>query len=187
MAGHRAFAGTGRSIVDVLNAGFAAVLPEGPRPTAVLVTTEDLRTAGGPSSRLVMPCVTLLVYRVDPDVESRHSSAHLGGPSNDAPTTAYQLRLLVTAYDSDAGAELEWLGLASAILAETALLGWPLLHPSGGFERRDTLQLLSENLSPADWSLLFQALSTPMRPSLAYVVRGVRIDGRMSHGDALPL
>jgi hypothetical protein len=99
----------------------------------------------------------------------------------------YHVRLLVCAHDVEAGAELAWLGLASSVLAEAPLLGWPMLHPSGGWERRDALQVVSESLSTNDWSLLFRAMSVPQRPALAFVVRGVRIDGHVGdHGVPKP-
>ncbi len=177
MAGYRALAAAGRSLLEVLDAGFAAVLPAAPRPTTFLASTDDLRSVSG----MPAPCVSVLVYRVDPDDELRSPIPHNPGLGSEVHASAYVLRLIVTAHDTDAAAELEWLGLVASILAETALIGWPLLHPSGAFERRDTLQVIPETLSTADWSLVFRALGIPQRPALAYLVRGVRIDGVVTH------
>jgi hypothetical protein len=51
-----------------------------------------------------------------------------------------------------------------------------ILRGPGDFRDGDQIQLIPEELTLDDLTKLWQALVPPMRPSVSYVVRNVRID-----------
>jgi hypothetical protein len=177
MAGHRALAATGRSIVDLLNRRFEQQLPTGPRPTAVLAGTYDFdQVNSSPTSVIRYPAVSVYCYRVSVDPTMR--AAWSGVAARDGiPRIPLRMHLLVAAWDTHVESELEWLGLAVKVLERDSILSGPLLHPSGEWGPGDTVEVVTDELPVDSMSEAFEALTTQYRLSLPYLARVVRIDG----------
>jgi len=171
MAGFRAAAAAGRSIVDLLGSQFATVLPSGTGPTVLLAGVGDLANAGA----MAQSSVTVHVHRVAVDTRIRPLPHRLPDGSPAAPELGLELHVLVTAWDASADRELEWLGLAAQVLNAAPVLAGPRLHATGDWSPTDALEIVPETLTVADMAALFTAVGIVMRPSLAYVARGIRI------------
>jgi hypothetical protein len=61
-----------------------------------------------------------------------------------------------------------------------------ILRGPGGFRGSEQIQLVAEELTLDDLTKLWQALVPPLRPSLSYVVRNLRLDLGTA-GDAAPV
>ena len=171
MAGFRAAAAAGRSIVDLLGSQFAAVLPTGSGPTVLLAGVGDLTNAGA----MAQTSVTVHVHRIAVDTRIRPVPHRLPDGSLAAPELALELHLLITAWDASADRELEWLGLAAQVINGAPVLSGPRLHASGEWSPTDAVEIVPEALTVSDTAQLFTALGIPLRPSLPYVARGIRI------------
>jgi hypothetical protein len=179
MAGYRALAAVGRSIVDLLNRRFAEALP-GARPTAVLATTRDFdEVNSSPNAVIQFPAVSVYCYRLSIDRETRPGLAAAANVDGLA-RLPLRMHLLVTAWDTFAESELEWLGLAGQVLESEGLLAGPLLHPSGDWEPADLISVVPDDVALDSMSEAFQALTTDYRVCLPYLARVIRIDGRRS-------
>jgi hypothetical protein len=178
MAGHRALAAVGRSIVDLLNRRFAEALPGAVRPTAVLATTRDFdEVNSSPNAVIQFPAVSVYCYRLSIDRETRPGFAaatNVDGLSR----LPLRMHMLVTAWDTFAETELEWLGLAGQVLESDGLLAGPLLHPSGEWDTADLISVVPDDVALDSMSEAFQALTTDYRVCLPYLARVIRIDGR---------
>ncbi|MQY12611.1 hypothetical protein SRB5_27470 [Streptomyces sp. RB5] len=176
MAGYRALAAVGRSIVDLLNRRFAEALPGPGRPTAVLATTRDFDEVSSPGAVIQFPAVSVYCYRLSIDRETRSATATADGPAR----LPLRMHLLVAAWDTFAESELEWLGLAGQVLESEGLLAGPLLHPSGDWDPSDLVSVVPDDVALESMSEAFQALTTDYRVCLPYLARVIRIDGRRS-------
>jgi hypothetical protein len=177
MAGHRALAAVGRSIVALLNRRFAQELP-GPRlPTAVLVGTGDLDKVDTPGAAIQFPAVSVYCYRLSVDRETRPGWSAVAG-TDGVPRLPLRMHLLVSAWDENVEFELEWLGLAVRVLESEPVLTGPLLHPSGQWRPGDSIQVVPDELALDSMSEAFQALTADFRLCLPYVARVVLIEGR---------
>jgi hypothetical protein len=177
MAGHRALAAVGRSIVALLNRRFAQELP-GPRlPTAVLVGTGDLDKVDTPGAAIQFPAVSVYCYRLSVDRETRPGWSAVAG-TDGVPRLPLRMHLLVSAWDENVEFELEWLGLAVRVLESEPALTGPLLHPSGQWRPGDSIQVVPDELALDSMSEAFQALTADFRLCLPYVARVVLIEGR---------
>ncbi|WP_082579486.1 DUF4255 domain-containing protein [Arthrobacter sp. Soil736] len=179
MAGNRALAAVGRSIVDLLNRRLAEMLPA-PRPRAVLAGTADFEEANGsPVATISYPpgVITIYCYRVtvDPQTRPGWSAVAFG---DGVPRIPLRLHMLIAAWDTVVESELEWLGMAAQILESEGILSGPLLHPSGDWEAGEVVQVVLDDLSQDSMSDAFQALTTEYRLSLPYVARVICITGR---------
>jgi hypothetical protein len=178
MAGYRALAAVGRSIVDLLNRRFAETLPGPVRPTAVLATTRDFdEVNSSPNAVIQFPAVSVYCYRLSIDRETRSglaAAANLDGLAR----LPLRMHLLVSAWDTFAESELEWLGLSGQVLESEGLLAGPLLHPSGEWGPSDLISVVPDDVALESMSEAFQALTTDYRVCLPYLARVVRIDGR---------
>ncbi|MFD7027025.1 DUF4255 domain-containing protein [Streptomyces sp. NPDC059917] len=177
MAGYRALAAVGRSVVTLLNAGFRAEIPDERRPEAVLAGPVDFDRVGTTDALIRRPAVTVYCYRLSVDHDTRPAWAALAARDG-LPRLPLRMHLLIAAWDEVVESELEWLGLAVRILESAGPLTGPLLDPTGGWLPGDTVQIVPDELAMDSMSEAFQAMTTDYRLSLPYLARVVRIDGR---------
>lgn len=176
MAGYRALAAVGRSIVDLLNLRFTEEIPVGRRPTAVLAGTADFDLVNSsPSAVIRYPAVSVYCYRLSVDRETRPGWAAVGSVDG-IPRLPLRMHLLVAAWDQFVESELEWLGLAARTLESNCILTGPRLDASGEWDAGDTIQVVPDDLSLDSMTEAFQALTTDYRLCLSYVARVVVID-----------
>lgn len=177
MAGFRALAAVGRSITSLLNAGFAAAIPAGRRPTAVMAGTSDFDSVNSsPSAVIRFPSVAVYCYRITVDRETRPGWS--GVTSADGrPRIPLQMHLMISAWDTFVESELEWLGLAARTIEGTSILTGPLLDASGDWNRGDAILVVPDDLALDSQSEAFQALTTDYRCCLAYLAKVIVIDG----------
>jgi hypothetical protein len=183
MAGHRALAAVGRSLVGLLNRRFAAELPQGRRPTAVLAGTHDLdQVNSSPNAVIRYPAVSLYCYRVSIDRETRAGWAGVSA-ADGVPRLPLRMHFLVSAWDVLAESELEWLGLAAQVLESEPILAGPLLDPTGGWARGEAIQVVADDLALDSVSEAFQALTTAFRLCLPYLARVIKVQGHAGRLD----
>jgi hypothetical protein len=181
MAGHRALAAVGRSIVNLLNRRFDEALPPPQRrPTAVLAGTADFdEVNSSPTAVIRFPAVSVYCYRVCVDRETRPVWSAVSS-GDGIPRIPLRMHLLLSAWDTVVDSELEWLGLAAQVLESEPILTGPLLHPTGDWEPGDVVQVVTDDLGLESMSEAFQALTTDYRLCLPYVARVVTIEGRLT-------
>jgi hypothetical protein len=177
MAGYRALAAVGRSLVDLLNRRFAEALPGATRPTAVLATTRDFdEVNSSPNAVIQFPAVSVYCYRLSIDPETRPGLAATTSADGLA-RLPLRMHLLVSAWDTYAESELEWLGLAGQVIESEGLLAGHLLHPSGDWGDSDLISVVPDEVALISMSEAFQALTTDYRVCLPYLARVIQIDG----------
>src|SRR4051794_10690100 len=115
MAGHRALAAVGRSLVALIDRRFGEALAGQRRPTVLLVGSQDLDQVGTPGSNIQHPALTLYCYRVSIDPVTRPGWAAVSSADGIARLPV-RMHLLVSAWDDSVEFELEWLGLVTRIL-----------------------------------------------------------------------
>jgi hypothetical protein len=179
VAGYRAIAAVGRSIVDLLNRRIEQTLPAAARPRAVLAGTNDFdKVESSPTAVIRYPAISLYLYRVVVDKETRPGWSSVASVDG-IPRIPLRLHFLLAAWDNVVENELEYLGLAAQILESEPILTGPLLHPSGEWDPGDAVQVVADDLGQDSMSEAFQALTTEYRLSLPYLARVVCIDGRV--------
>jgi hypothetical protein len=176
MAGYRALAAVGRSLVTLLNRRFDEQLPGQRRPDAVMAGTVDFDKANTPSGVIQYPSVSVYCYRLAVDRETRPGWSAVASYDG-IPRLPLRMHLLLSAWDEVAEAELEWLGLAARVLETEPILSGPLLHPSGDWDPGDAVQVVQDDLALDSMSEAFQALTTDYRLCIPYLARVIRIDG----------
>ncbi|KPI01790.1 MULTISPECIES: DUF4255 domain-containing protein [unclassified Streptomyces] len=177
MAGYRALAAVGRSVVALLNRRFAEEIPApGRRPEAVLAGPVDFDKVETPGSLIRNPAVSVYCYRLSIDRETRPALAAMAAQDG-LPRLPLRMHLMIAAWDQSVEAELEWLGLVARILESEGLLTGPLLDPSGGWLAGDCVQVVPDELAMDSMSEAFQAMTTDYRLCLPYLARVIRIDG----------
>ena len=179
MAGYKALAATGRSIVGLLNLRFDEIVAPGdPKPTAVLAGTTDFdQVNSSPTAVIRYPAVSVYCYRMCVDRETRagwSAAASVDG----IPRMPLRMHFLIAAWDTVVESELEWLGLAVQVLESEPILTGPVLDTSGNWEPGDAVHVVADDLALDSMSEAFQALTTQYRLSLPYVARVIRIQGR---------
>jgi Pvc16 N-terminal domain len=182
VAGYRAFAAVGRSLVALLKRRFAEELPGVRRPEPVLAGTVDFDKANTPAAVIQYPAVSIYCYRLSVDRETRPGWSAVGSYDG-IPRLPVRMHLLVSAWDEVAEAELEWLGLTARILESEPILTGPLLHPSGDWTPGDAIQVVQDDLALDSMSEAFQALTTDYRLCMTYLARVIRIDGQVGPVD----
>jgi hypothetical protein len=176
MAGYRALAAVGRSVVALLNRGFADELPTGRRPTAVLAGTRDFDLVNSsPSAVIRFPAVSLYCYRLCVDRDTRPGWSAVASRDG-RPRLPLRMHLLLTAWDEFAESELEWIGLAARIIEATGVLTGPLLDPSGNWAPGDAVQLVTDEIALDSMSEAFQALTADYRLCLPYIARVIVLE-----------
>jgi hypothetical protein len=145
-------------------------------PTARLVQSEDYSRIGvSVDSVIRFPSLAIFCYRVDVNRTMRapwSAVAHHDGTIH-LPLDAH---FLLTPFDSDAEAELRILGATMQALERHPILSGPRLHPLGGWEARDAIQIVNEDLVTEDVLRTFDTLPCDFRLSVSYVARVTRID-----------
>ncbi|WP_433157865.1 DUF4255 domain-containing protein [Kribbella sp. CA-247076] len=177
MAGYKALAALGLSVVEILNSGFRSERPAPLRcPTAVLAGTTDFdQVNSSPSAVIRFPAVSVYCYRLSVDRETRPGwSAVAAGDG--IPRVPLRMHLMVSAWDQIVENELEWLGLTARILEANSLLTGPQLDPAGDWDPGDMVQIVPDELALDSMSEAFQALTTDYRLCLPYVARVIVID-----------
>ncbi len=178
VAGYRALAAVGRSIVDLLNRRIAETLPAGPRPNAVMAGTVDFdEVNSSPTAVIQYPAISVYCYKVTVDRETRPGWSAVAS-ADGISRIPLRMHLMLAAWDTVVESELEWLGLAAQILESESILAGPLLHPSGEWAPGDTIQIVTDEIALEPMSEAFQALTTRYRLSLLYIARVILIDGR---------
>jgi Pvc16 N-terminal domain len=179
MAGYKALAAAGRSIVGLLNMRFDEIVPAGdPKPTAVLAGTNDFdQVNSSPTAVIRYPAVSLYCYRVCVDRETRPGWSAVASVDG-IPRMPLRMHFLIAAWDTVVESELEWLGLAVNVLETEPILTGPLLDTSGNWEPGDAVHVVADDLALDSMSEAFQALTTQYRLSLPYIARVIRIQGR---------
>jgi hypothetical protein len=177
MAGYKALAAVGRSLVALLDQRFREDIPTERRPTPVLVGTVDLDRVNTPGSLITYPAVAVYCYRLSVDSETRPKWSALASQDG-IPRLPLRMHLLITAFDEFADQELEWLGLAARALERESILTGPLLDSTGEWEPGEAIQVVPDDMALESMSEAFQALTTDFRLYLLYQARVVVIGGR---------
>lgn len=178
VAGYRALAAVGRSIVDLLNRRIAETLPAVPRPTAVMAGTADFDKVNSSATAVIQyPAISVYCYKICVDRETRPGWSAVASVDG-IPRIPLRMHLMLSAWDTVVESELEWLGLAAQILEGESILTGPLLHPSGDWAPDDAVQIVTDEVALEPMSEAFQALTTDYRLSLLYIARVICIDGR---------
>jgi hypothetical protein len=179
VAGYRALAAAGRSIVDLLNRRYEELLPPAPKPLkAVLAGTVDFdQVNANPAAVIQYPAISVFCYRITVDRETRPGWSAVAY-ADGIPRLPLGMRLLIAAWDSAVESELEYLGLTAQILESEPILTGPLLHNSGDWSPGDAIQVVCDDLALDSMSEAFEALTTKYRLSLPYLARVIRLDGR---------
>lgn len=182
MAGHRALAAVGRSVVELLNRRIDEELAPARRPLAVLAGTQDFdRVNSAPNAVIRFPALSVYCCRLSVDRETRpgwSSVASIDGIAR----LPLRMHLLLMAWDEFVENELEWLGLAMRILDSEPILSGPLLDPSGEWDDGDVIQIVADDIALEELSEAFEALTTDFRLSMPYLARVIRIDGTAARG-----
>ena len=192
MANSTSIAAVALSLQELLNRGFTDLEALDPnafraRPTARLVGTDDFARVGTTASSVIrFPSLTIFCYRADVNRTMRapwSAVAHV----NRTIHLPLDLHFLLTPFDSDAEAELRILGAAMQILEQHPILTGPRLHPLGGWDARESIQVLNEDLVTEDVLRTFDTLPTDFRLSVSYCARVTRIDApdEPDHPDVL--
>lgn len=177
MAGYRALAAVGRSVVALLNRRFAEEIPAGRRPEAVLAGTTDFDLVNSsPSAVIRYPAVSVYCYRLSVDRETRPGWSAVASRDG-IPRLPLRMHLLLSAWDQFAESELEWLGLTARILETESILTGPLLDFSGDWEPGDHVELVPDDVALDSMSEAFEALRTDYRLCLPYIAQVIRING----------
>jgi hypothetical protein len=178
VAGYRALAAVGRSIVDLLNRRIDETLPAGPRPTAVMAGTVDFDKVNSSATAVIQyPAISVYCYKICVDRETRPGWSAVASVDG-IPRIPLRMHLMLSAWDTVVESELEWLGLAAQILEGESILTGPLLHPSGDWVPDDAVQIVTDEVALEPMSEAFQALTTDYRLSLLYIARVICIEGR---------
>lgn len=176
MAGYKALAAAGRSIVNLLNRRFVEVL-DMPVPKAVLAGTVDFdEVNSSPTAVIQYPALSVYCYRISVDRETRPGWSSVGY-FDGIPRLPLRMHLLIAAWDTVVERELEILGLTAQILESEPIFTGPLLDPSGDWDPGDAIQVVPDDLALESMSEAFQALTTDYRLSLPYLARVIRLDG----------
>ena len=178
VAGYRALAAVGRSIVDLLNRRIDETLPAGPRPTAVMAGTVNFDKVNSSATAVIQyPAISVYCYKICVDRETRPGWSAVASVDG-IPRIPLRMHLMLSAWDTVVESELEWLGLAAQILESESILIGPLLHPSGDWAPDDAVQIVTDEVALEPMSEAFQALTTDYRLSLLYIARVICIEGR---------
>jgi hypothetical protein len=177
MAGYRALAAVGRSIVAMLEDDFAAQIPTGPRPRAVLAGTADFDLVNSsPDAVIRFPSVAVYCYRLGVDRETRPGWSAVASRDG-VPRVPLRMHLLISAWDQFVESELEWLGLTARALETHSILTGTMLDPTGDWGPGDAIQVVPDDVALESMSEAFQALTTDYRCCISYVARVIVIDG----------
>lgn len=157
------------------------------RPKARLVHTENFdRVTPGSTGAIDDGTVSIFCYRVDVNRTMRPGWAAVSATTGRAHLPV-DVHFLMTAWESDAEAELRLIGFTLLALESMPTFSGPMLHPAGRWEPGETVQLVNTELVTEDVLRTFETLPTDFRLSVSYVARVVRLDAPIepSHPDVL--
>lgn len=185
-------AATALSLRELLARWFADLAGDEPEafraiPVVKLVRTEDFGQVGAAAgSEIRFPTLAIYCYRVDVNRTMRAPWSAVGHVEGTAHLPL-DVHFLLTPFDSDAEAELRILGATMQCLERTPILTGPRLHPLGGWQPRDALSIINEDLVTEDVMRTFDTLPADFRLSVSYVARIARVDAPVAtdHPDVL--
>src|SRR5215831_8942341 len=178
VAGYKALASAGRSIVDLLNLRIDQTLAPARRPKAVMAGTVDFDKVNSSATAVIQyPAISVYCYKICVDRETRPGWSAVGSVDG-IPRIPLRMHLMLSAWDTVVESELEWLGLAAQILESESIFTGPLLHPTGDWDPGDAIQIVTDEIALEPMSEAFQALTTDYRLSLLYIARVIVIEGR---------
>lgn len=183
MANSQSIAAAALSLQELLARSFEALAAEDPDtfrtatvPSVRVFRSDDFgRVGGDAASTIRFPTLAILCYRVDVNRTMRAAWSGVGHVDSSSHLPL-DLHFLLTPFDTDAEGELRILGATMLALDRTPILTGPRLYPRGGWEDRDSLHILNEDLVTEDVMRTFDTLPGPFRLSVSYVARIVRID-----------
>jgi hypothetical protein len=181
MASSTSIAAVARSLETLLNRCFTALDAADPDafrdlPVARVVRTEDFAQVGAaPGAVIRFPTLAIFCYRVDINRTMRAPWAAVAHVDRTIHLPL-DMHFLLTPFDSDAEAELRILGATLQCLEQQPILAGPRLHPLGGWDARESIQLINEDLVTEDVLRTFDTLPTDFRLSVSYLARIARID-----------
>lgn len=145
------------------------------QPKARLVRTEQFSRAPGTPNAIDDGTVSIFCYRVDLNRTTRSPWSAVSAVTRrlHVPVDAH---FLITAWESDAEAELRLLGCAITAIESTPSLSGPLLHPVGQWEPGESVQLTNEDLVTEDVLRTFETLPADFRLSVSYVGRVIQLN-----------
>ena len=184
MAGFAGIAAVGKSVELLLNACFEDQQPldrpgiPGNKTKAVLVRTRDFEQAKIATS-IGSPALSIFLYRVDFNKTMRAAWSATSGQDGRSHL-GLDLHYLITPWAENAEDEHRILGKAMQCLESTPILGGPLLHSSGEWDAGESIQMVLEEISTEAVMRTFDSLPTDYRLSVPYIMRVIRLDGRVA-------
>ena len=130
----------------------------------------DLKKLDGQDTK-----VTILLYRVTHN-EHLRNVPRSNLPFDKPRSVSVNLHLLITVWADNALKEQSLLAWALRELHLRTVLDRSLFAEVGGYAAEDLVSLTPEELTLDDLSKLWQVLVPPLRPSLGYVARNVKLD-----------
>jgi hypothetical protein len=181
MADFTVIAAVGKSLERFLSACFTDPTADKPVPTgttkAVLASTEDFKSGG--SARLIPPCLSIFLYRIDYNKTMRAAWSGVGSQDGRGHLPL-DLHYMLTPWASDPELEHRIIGRAMQCLETTPILSGPLLTPAGGWAPHEGVHLILEDV-PTEWVMrTFDSLPTDFKLSVPYIARIARLDSRRS-------
>lgn len=180
MANSTSIAAVARSIESLLSTRFGELFASDPStfralPAVKVVRSEDFADVdASPNAEIRFPTLAIFVYRVDVNRTMRAPWSAVAHHDGDVHLPV-DIHFLLTPFDSDADAELRILGAAMECLELSPVLSGPRLHPQGGWDVGEAIQIVNEDLVTEDVLRTFDTLPTDFRLSVAYVARVCRI------------
>ena len=146
------------------------------KPTARLVQTTDFARIGGDADNPIrFPTLSIFVWRVDVNRTMRSPWSAVAAQDRTIHLPL-DVHLLLTAWDSEAEAELRILGATMQCLETRPVIAGPRLHPSGQWRPGEAVQIVNEDLVVEDVLRTFETLPVDYRLSVSYLARIARID-----------
>lgn len=193
MGAFTAIAAVGLSIENVLNRGFDATFARDPsvfarKPKARLVKTENFdRSTPAAEGSIDDGTVSIFCYHVAVNATTRPGWSAVSAHGDGAVRLPLDIHFLITAFESDAEAELTLLGHVMLTLEQSPTLTGMALHPHGRWQRGESVQLTAEDMTTEDVLRTFDTLPGDFRPSLSYLARVVRIETEADLGAEQPV
>lgn len=181
MAGFASVAAVALSVREQLNRCYDDLVAADPdafraKPTARLVQTTDFGRIGGDADNPIrFPTLSIFVWRVDVNRTMRSPWSAVAAQDRTIHLPL-DVHLLLTAWDSEAEAELRILGATMQCLETRPVIAGPRLHPSGKWRPGEAVQIVNEDLVVEDVLRTFETLPVDYRLSVSYLARIARID-----------
>ncbi|HKP86435.1 MAG TPA: DUF4255 domain-containing protein [Blastocatellia bacterium] len=179
MAGFAGIAAVGKSVETLVNACFEDLQPLAIKKTkAVLVRTGDFEQSRI-ATAIGSPALSIFLYRVDFNKTMRAAWSATSGQDGRSHL-GLDLHYLITPWGDNAEDEHRILGRAMQCLETTPILSGPLLHFSGEWDAGESIQMVLEDISTEAVMRVFDSLPIDYRLSVPYIMRVIRLDGRVA-------